>query len=421
MTAKHITVTDFTAIGGQLSEDRMRYSFPVVEITTVKGAKQTWQIHVSVEDAAGKPLPIDLAYFDPKTKMTGLRGRLDVDAITVKGNRRESAPTYVLTGKNIGKKNETNVFCQALRDALSKYNSQKKSAGQVAINGKPRFYPMLAKVYSEFVPGWLSPKLDGLRAVLTWDNGCVIYSRTLADYPPISDICAEVSEMLQANPQLYLDGELYCHGYPLQKIASAVKRQKSAPIELASRISYNVYDCFLASEIIAPMIFSERLALLGRLFKEYGVGGRRVTLLPHVRVNSQAEIDAEYKKYLDAGYEGAMLRLDSAYDSQANNYHSSQLLKIKPRFDAEFEVVGWTVSDIGKSTGALMMQFKTAAGIEFWATPALPLEDRISLGKKMPTEFEKKWKGKMITVYYAGLSVDGVPQQPTTKLIGRFD
>jgi ATP-dependent DNA ligase len=374
-----------------------------------------------VEDNAGKVLPIRQEYFDPKTNMSGLRGRLDVDAITVKGNRRESAPTYVLSGKNIGKKNETNVFCQALRDALSKYNSQKKSAGQVEIAGKPRYYPMLAKVYSEFMPGWLSPKLDGLRAVLTWDEKCIIYSRTLADYPPITEICEEVSAMLQANPRLYLDGELYCHGVPLQKIASAVKRQKSAPIELAKRISYNVYDCFLAGSAMEPMKFSDRLALLNRLFKEYGIGMGRVHLLPHVFVASQAEIDREYQKYLDGGYEGAMLRLDVPYDSQANNYHSSHLLKIKPRFDAEFEVVDWTVSDIGKSTGALMVKFKTDAGIEFWATPALPIEERIELGKKMPTEFEKKWKGKMITVYYAGLSVDGVPQQPTTKLVGRFD
>ena len=421
MAATHITVTDFTTIGGELSADRMRYSMPLLEIKTAKGAQQTWQIHVSIEDMAGHPVQIQAEYFNPRTAMPGLRGRLDVDAITNKGNKRESAATYVLAGKNIGKKNETNVFCQALRDALSKHNSQKKTSAGHTGAGKPRFYPMLAKVYADFQPGWLSAKFDGLRAVTTWSAGCMVYSRTLADYAPISAICDEIRPLLEAHPEIYLDGELYCHGMPLQKIASAVKKQKGDAAALVEKIVYCVYDCiFTQGGAILPMKFSERYEKLRGLFREYGVGPR-VVLVTHTYVDSQAAIDELYDQHRKDGYEGSILRIDAPYDSRANNYHSPYLLKIKPRFDAEFEVVGWALSDAGKSAGAIMMEFITPAGNKFWATPAMPLAERVELGKKMPAEFAKKWKGKMITVYYAGLSVDGTPLQPTTKLIGRFD
>jgi ATP-dependent DNA ligase len=280
---------------------------------------------------------------------------------------------------------------------------------------------MLANVYSEFHPGWVSPKLDGLRAVLTWDDRCVVYSRKLSEYPPLSAICEEVAHLLRDKPDLYLDGEMYCHGYPLQKIASAVKKESSQP-ELASKIIYNVYDCFTARDnTIVPQTFTQRLELLRELFRQYGIG-IRVKLVPQTYVKTKAELDNIYEMHLKDGYEGSMLRLDGVpYDSRANDYHSPNLLKIKPRFDAEFEVVGWALAETGKANGALMMQFKTSSGVEFWATPALPIAKRMELGKKMPAVFDREWKGKMITVYYAGLSVDGVPLQPTTKLQGRED
>jgi ATP-dependent DNA ligase len=411
MASVHITVHDYRTIGGGELQGQ-RYVFPLVQTTG-----GTWRV------SCGLSVEILAVYFEPGSALPpGTIADIEVESTTTLGNRRPTAKSYVTAGKNIGKANQTNAWCQALRDALSRHNKQAARAGPLA-TAKPLFFPMLAQVYDEAkaeYPGWVSAKMDGLRAVVTSVDGQPrIYSRALREYP-CWRICEELTAMLAANPTVYLDGEIYAHGTPLQQIASAAKAPGGGQASVAL-LKYHCYDMFTVVDgTVTAEPFGQRLAKLRTLFAQWGLPSEHVALCEHVMVQSKAAAEAEYQRWLHEGYEGAMIRWNHAYDSRPNNYHSQSMVKLKPLLDAEFELVGWDVAVVGKAAGSLMLEFATEGAKRFWVTPAMPDAARKRLALAMPTDWPK-WQGRRLTVYYAGMSVDGVPLQGRTKMVGRFD
>jgi ATP-dependent DNA ligase len=362
-------------------------------------------------------------YFDGTLTPPGVVGWIKVDSTTTRGNVKASTPTIVIAGRNLGRKNATNILQQALRDALGLHTKQLKKAAAVPLVGKKLFFPMLAQVLSEQkksiweLPArkFLSPKLDGLRAVFTWDGDVLrSYSRTITPFPGPDAIHAELREPLRARPDLFLDGEFYTPGVNLQDINSAVRGNTGADVE------YHIYDCFTAAGTITPEPFHQRHARLQEFFAQ-NPQFVHIKLVPQHEVANEAAAVALYKEYLEQGYEGAMIRLDAPYESKPNNYHSKMLLKMKPRLDAEFELVGWETAQKGKAAGALMLVCKTTRGHEFRVTPAMTFEERVALAARMPAEFDAKWRGRMITVNFATWSTDRIPQQPTTLMHTRVD
>lgn len=394
MSADHITVEDFRAIVGEKTP--FEHVFPLVKTTG-----GTWQIRCSLANSMGAAEILD-QYYTPSAEIpAGVIGKIIVESITTRGNLRPTVPTIVKTGKNLGKTNALNVWCQTLRDALGKYNLQTR-------RNTVQIKPMLAKIFEAkkaTFPAWVSPKLDGLRCITRAESGRVQFlSRGGKEYPSISTVAAELLPLLSAG--YVLDGELYMHGVPLQRINAIVKNTGEMP---AGEVKYCVYD------IIAEGVFAARLAMLKRLFAEYALG-ESVELIQHTRVESVDEINAEYQKYLAAGYEGLVCRYNGEYEGK----RSGKMVKLKPTFDDEFKLVDWGTGEAGKAAGLLMLQFQTAGGERFWATPALSEESRRDLAARMPQEWEK-WRGKMLTVSYAGLSIDSVPLQPRTRMEEKAD
>ncbi len=423
MAAAHTQVTNWRTIGeGTLEGDT--YLFPQIDSVAARGeGRISWRVYVKLMNAAGEFIPLE-PYFDGALTPPGVVGWIKVDAVTTRGNVKASAPTIVIAGKNLGRKNATNILQQALRDALGMHTKQLKKAATVPLVGKKFFFPMLAQVLSEQkksiwdmpVRKFLSPKLDGLRAVFTWDGDTLrSYSRTITPFPGPDAIYAELREPLREHPTLFLDGEFYMPGVNLQDINSAVRGNTGAEVE------YYVYDCFIADgATITPEPFHQRYARLQEFFARY-TQFVHVKLVPQHEVADEAAANALYRQYLDKGYEGAMIRLEVPYESKPNNYHSKTLLKMKPRLDAEFELVGWETAQKGKAAGALMLICKTPAGHEFRVTPAMTFEERVALAARMPAEFDTKWRGRMITVHFATWSTDRIPQQPTTLMQTRVD
>jgi ATP-dependent DNA ligase len=113
-------------------------------------------------------------------------------------------------------------------------------------------------------------------------------------------------------------------------------------------------------------------------------------------------------------------------------FHSANLVKIKPKFDDEFTVVGFTEGK-GKDTGAVIWVCEVAEehrkdpnDYVFSVVPNMSYENRHKLfrclsqkvddpehaGKKI-TRFERYVRGKPLTVAYAELSSKtGKPVQP---------
>lgn len=377
-----------------------KWQFPTLYSVTAKNQDSHWTIFVESRDSNDKTVPFDIhshhaAYY--------------VESGLLDGKVRDSAVTIVTKGKNIGKKSETTPVQQALRDANGLYTKQLKKS---VVNDL--YPPQLAQNYRLLKvppspPFYVQRKYNGLRAVCCWRNGkVVIYSRKREEYPGLESIREQYFTVLQANPTLHFDGELYAHGYALQDISGAVRGNKTH-----INLQFYCYDAFYSDNLELP--FSKRFV--------------ENTLIPTkvetTLVTTTEEMLRLYHQYLDEKYEGIMIRLDHKYEFSYNDYHSRSLLKYKPTFDAEFVVTDWFSEGKGKANGALMVVC-SVKNLTFNVTPALPIETRKELAKKMSvveangkTHFENNYKNKEITVTYDELSKDGVPQRARTELVLR--
>jgi ATP-dependent DNA ligase len=449
MAAKSITITDYsTQIPGELS-DEYTWKFPEIKTKNSLGATLSWTVVVRVVPTELRDpksfgvddwLPLEKAWFENKPMddeymawTCVLSGQ--VDKLTGVPKIRDVVPNLLHKGKNTGRKNATNVFCQALRDALSMYNKQARKAVDTDANSQ-LLPPMLAQnvqdqkklVINEQNLGFLQPKFNGVRSVSTIIDGhWVMYSRRKLEYPGFEYIRNELSTISKDQLTIrigdidytitHLDGEVYLHGIDLQVISGVSRRPH---VEGDPDLQYQVYDCIL-SDLNAT--YEVRKAVLDVLFAGPLKNCPHIREVPTIVIKSIEEATDHYQKWLLEKYEGAMLRLNHKYDISYNEHHSKSLLKFKPTFDHEYNIINYELAEKGKAAGALMMQCETANHKQFNVTPAMELPERLTLGKKMSTmepntktHFENHWLGRPLIVYYDELSVDGVPQRARTKM-----
>lgn len=471
MASASLVVKDYrTEIPGKISDDKTRWEFPQVNSVNSHGKPIQWRIIVRVlgstttipADKIPEEMfvPFEQSFLDNKP-LENLKGWYKVESRVDDGPIRTVVPTIIHSGKNQGttksgaqKKNATNVVCQTLREAYSLHNKQLNKA--VASDKKgttERYPPMLAQVLSEQTvkPDYESKvfvqrKFNGVRAVATLDylpscsykktndvsaehnvtknvTECVIlYSRNKNIYPGFGYLKRELdpilSEYWNKGIKLYLDGEIYKHGVPLQEISGQSRKELTEEEETQlTKYTFMVYDCFIADNNLK---YEERKAILDEIFqKQY----EHVSSVETFLVRSEEEVNKLYNDFIKEGYEGAMVRLNSKYVYSYNSHHSKVLLKIKPRYDAEFEIVNWTVGEKGKASGALMIKCKTTDGKEFPVTPAMEITDRKKLAEKMATiednsltYFENHYFGKPLIVYFDEWSKDKIPLRASTEM-----
>lgn len=456
MSGKSITVRNYhSEIPGEMVDNT--WLFPIVTSVNAHGRKTNWRAKVNVVECAGKSddtesykiLPFLTSYMDNLSLPDNICAMIKIDSWLEDGAVRKSVPTIVKEGKNKGKSHETNSVCQALRDAYGLHLKQLKKV--VNVNSS-RILPMLAvsadSRVGKFVldaahPAFVQRKFNGVRALShmeTGDDGkqrVVVYSRSGIEYPGFSDIHEALAPLFATSPfkDIFLDGELYKHGVRLQDISGAARSE--TPTDVVCE--YMIYDCFVPSKPEMP--FADRMALLQTILQVNK--SELIKAVETFTVASLEEAHTLYRRFLHERYEGAMLRLNEPYRTSENNYHSNVLLKLKPLFDYEYEVVGWETGEKGKAAAALMIVCKVGDTLPadvpvndvvakpdatFPVTPSMELAERVELAKKMAmvepdgkTYFEARWLGKKIIVYYDELSKDGVPLRARTKMETRAD
>lgn len=438
MASKSINITDYNKLPGIVSETKKWYMFPTVSSKTKKDADIFWRIMVGVLDTeTGKYMNISDSFINNERMDPKYEAIVRVESGHVGGKIKDAPDTVVHEGKNIGKSNETNVFCQALRDAFSKYNKQldKTTISTDFVR------PMLAKKLEDIkVPTWpmfIQCKFDGNRAMtrVLDDRTIGFYSRNLKSMENVPDhICHDICKLYSAagayfvaqgmkkseRTKLFFDGEIYSHGKSLQSLGYLRKKDAKADDDINSK--YYVYDLYLGSK--PDMIYSDRLDILRGIFSNFA--GKAIVPVDTYVANNMKEAKKYYNQFLADQYEGAILRVPGAsYDQSVNSYHSPYLLKMKPRLDAEFEIVGMAGGESsGKEEGAIMLNCITEGGKTFTVQPAMPLDERKELFKKYtenPKAFRKDLMGKLVKVYYDDESDDGVPLRAKTKLEIRTD
>ena len=420
------------------------YEFPVVNTIDSAGRSRSWIIKIrliSNDTKTGRRsinwdiktdivIPIKNLYLDGKSIPAHVIAQIwteqGINHADAKITR--SSPTYIIKGKNIGKKNETNVFTQALILARSKYLKKKE------FTSNNRYYPVAVHKYEDnpraiknkiIYPVAVQRKINGGRVVSYKDDEVVMYTRKLKNIDGNQHIANELKLLFSAieskYTNIYLDGEFYKHGLTLQDISGKMRRSEQVDNEL---LEYHLFDLFFPlSDTSLP--FEARNKILRDIFDIVQPLNLQYIKRVETYIADIKEENKLYELFLTEQYEGSVLKnLYAPYEFGRNKeIRTYQMRKRKPRYSNEYEIVGYTQGDQGKDIGAIIWVLKTAETKKNKSTTftSIPIgitnEERYKLFSDMTDEiFNNVYKGKMMTVEYDELSEIGVPLR--AKVVG---
>lgn len=449
MAASKRDFTDFRAFPGAYDPDKQQHIFPTLWHKDTDGRWRFWQIQIRLVEASDQLTGIDWdldvetvvdildSYYNIGTTIDeDIHAEVWAEGGIEGGKTTRQVPTYITTPVNEGKSNERNVFQQALITARTQFlkkkekgSTESKKEKKLGDNVNVMYFPMLAKAEKDGkkhleYPLYIQPKLDGVRclAFLSKAEGSVadviIYTRTRKPFPSVDYLKKILHPYLKSlydvenDQSIYLDGELYKHGKSLQEISGESRNEKSANVK--NRNEYHIYDCFYPKELDTD--FEDRHEQLLELYQSLTKKDRLVIKeVPTKLVKNLAAVMTEYKRLTDLGYEGAILRnVSGPYLANPNKtgtfMRSNDLVKLKPKFTDEFEVVGYTEGSKGKDKGAVIWICQTANGIKFNVTPKdITYTERYALFEECKKSFNEKYLSHMLTVEYEDLSEDSVP------------
>lgn len=488
MSAKSITIQNTKQaiangiIAGSFNSNNTIFYFNDIKYSLSSGKQSIWRLFIFLLDSLENKIPITDEMLEGEKIENGYKAVISTESGQEGGKIRKSVPTFITVGKHIGAINETNIITQAFRDAFGLYSKKLKKVNSNIIpstkydvilhesdNMPP---PMLvqnikknALTREDFRNGLtLQKKIDGVHYI-TFKNTneqIIKYSRGGLQYSPTSmpklneelEILFNVfksnfNTILNNIPDLeiykdfdsknispYFAGELYKHGLSLNIISGQARNEKTT-IDL----EYHIFDVFfpLAIERGHNMESKYRQFILDDLFSKLEPFNLQyIKRVENFKVYSMEEIDAYIEQFLKDGYEGGIVRKDNGiYQYSLNNYHSKNILKIKPTFDDEFPIIGFTQGSKGKDLGALIWicSLKNNKNITFHVVPNLELEKRQELFKELSDKGiegvlnnEKNTKGAkkknsppLLTVSYAGLSTKGIPLQPKGIAVRNYE
>jgi DNA ligase-1 len=309
---------------------------------------------------------------------------------------KQNLQTTVLpytSGKNIGKKNETTPYEQAIKDATSKWNHKKKEGYHELDHSHTAILPMLATPYKSKMkfPLFVQPKLDGLRCIVYKDSQIRFQSRTASLFTALTHLEKQFQPFFEKYPDVILDGELYTDKIPFEQLAGLIKRKTAA--EGIEAVEYHVYD------VVMNKPFAERYAILSSLELP-----DMVKLVFTTVAKLPSDIHYYFSEFSD--YEGIMMR-----DPNAVYQHKRTLAlqKYKEFQEAEFPIIGFSE---GTGRDANTVIWICQATEPFSVRPKGTYEYRHQLFIDA-----KKYVGKLLTVIYQELTDKGIPRFPVGKAI----
>lgn len=319
-----------------------------------------------------------------------------------------------VTPKNVGKKNETTQYEQALKEVESLRKKKYKEGYRDTVDELADVpgLPMKAHKFEEkkkyiSYPALIQPKLNGVRCIAERKGENIIYTSKLGnEFKTLSHLDEYLLDLL--NDGAKIDGEIYVHDWSLQRISSAIK----AVNEDTENLLYFVYDL--------PMDGVECETRQAILQRALGEPKWLMSKLRHTYtdiVHSEAEVMLYTKAFIDENFEGAMVRnLNSKYKF---SYRSNDLLKVKFMEDEEFEIIGYEKEIVyidSTAYKAVIWKCRTADGGEFNCRPKGTREQRIEWYKNADRQI-----GKMLTVQFQELSEDMIPIFPVGILVRDYE
>lgn len=285
--------------------------------------------------------------------------------------------------------------------------------------------PLLAHVYEPHritYPCFIQPKLNGVRALYQTGADGVGRFQSRDEVPFPRGLLDYITKPLQSlfDQSIILDGELYVHGWPLQRINAAVTPVRQTPTEDTKLVEYHVFD-----RVDYGLPFIDRMAAVRQYYTSFG-GSLKLVVTHHC--TSELDANHAYAAWVAGGYEGMMYRTGTCLytlpkqpcvktqssrlkflsDKDNRVWH---LLKRKSWQDGEFYCVQVQEGE-GKYQGTLGAFVYITDGKYFSAGSGLTDAQR-----------QKYWDhpelavGKLHKLQYLCLSSDGIPLNPTILLI----
>jgi len=345
------------------------------------------------------------------------------DIITIYGyNRKIELKRRINSGKNIGKKNETSHFQQAVADAKSKWTKKQSienytktvpiiDCGTDMLHNVIRF-PMLAQDYKKqknkvSFPCYIQPKLDGYRCIYDTKTQ-TITSRQGKSFEIIKQSGKLYEELKSLNNDVILDGELYVHNNTFEELGILRKTKKlnTSDIEKLYKIEYHVYDI-----IDSKLTFEKRLEILKHL--NLNIRFTKIKLVQSLLVNNEEEIEENHTRYINNSYEGSIIRnLNGMYKEK---FRSNDLLKFKDFMDGEFELVNFSAEkDTSNLNENLIIWTIKVNENTCNVRPQGTDQERKELYKQCVKDFSL-FKGKKLWIKFFEYTNDGNLRFPTTK------
>lgn len=277
--------------------------------------------------------------------------------------------------------------------------------------------PQLARVYGprySTFPCYCQPKLNGVRAL--YQNG-TFQSRDEIQWnePVLRHLSDELTDFAHFIGDTILDGELYVHGWRLQRINGAVATNRSAPRDDTHQVEFHVFD------VVNPSLkFSERWLDTYNTLQQLPL--EKIKVVPTAICDSRESVDQHFHHYTALGYEGIMLRPNGPYVygkhlSQRTGTHTTKrseyLWKYKQWEDGEFTCVGITQGEGKADVGIGAFRLSTnneepdrGDAVQFYVGTGFSDEERIEFMQNPPI-------GKKIKVRYLCLTDSGIPFNPS--------
>lgn len=383
--------------------------FPVLQGKSVSGKTMVWSI--SVKEMGSTAI------------IRTTRGYQD--------GKMQHDERIISEGKNIGKKNETTPYQQALAEAKAAWTKKRESGyfpeeeqdkqdqqdqqddetAVMSLTSRGKGIdedvplPMLAHDYNKRgksiqFPCFVQKKFDGTRCVGIPQKG--LFSRNRKSYPHLEHIMEDLNQLPQ---NMVLDGELYAEDLTFQEIVGIVKRNtlKAGDEEKQKRIKFHVYD------LINDMPYQQRYVNLQLLFKRYKF--ENLVLVQTEHCESEEKMKEMHARYVENGYEGIMLR--NKHGTYENN-RSIHLQKYKEFFDMECKIVGYKEGE-GAEVGCVIWICELN-GKQFACRPRGTREEREEL---FLTGAEHV--GKMLSVRYQEMTDEGLLRFPVGIAIRDYE
>lgn len=297
----------------------------------------------------------------------------------------------------------------------------KELYGSVATNQYGVIKPMLAKQSEKvtnkkiFDKEWLaSRKINGTRCLMYWDGKEVkTASRGGETYDPATFHIRNhpsIKGLLELNPTVILDGELYKHGKSLQQISGAARMEKNAYD--CDWLEYWIYDCIHLDNLDMPA--KDRIKWLESFINNHNLEFNpdedfkksevKIRIVPHVIVSGWNNMKELHDKYVLEGFEGLVIR--DPNKPYKPNGRTNDMIKIKQYMDETFKVVGYELGLRGSEDMCFICEMEDGRTFK-----AMPLGSR-EVKSEYIDNFEEKYKNHLGDCKYFELSDDGIPCQP---------